>query len=261
MSRPSRLDYAYAVGRVRSLENFLVQLAVFREAAEATDHQAALKVVYDAGSYPEDLIKLKDSDGLDAFVRREGINLERLLNDILLEKNILEVFLLPESPVKALQPAERSGCDFVRDYVKHVIDLGNLKILARAKYLGLPRDHFERHLLKGGRLEEEFFRESYSLTFGEVGEGLRTSSYRDVWESGTDMLQSRETFVGLEKGISDFLMSCLKEAKKFTFGPEPVFAYGQAKRHELGLIRLLGVGKMNLIPADTLKERMGETYV
>jgi V/A-type H+-transporting ATPase subunit C len=45
------------------------------------------------------------------------------------------------------------------------------------------------------------------------------------------------------------------------FGPEPVFSYGLAKRRELSLVRLLGVGKINQIPTPILKERISETYV
>jgi len=261
MSRPSRLNYAYAVGRVHALEKYLVQHAVFREAAEATDFLAALKIIYDAGNYPEDLTKLRTSEELDAFLRGEEESLRRLLAEIVLEKNILEVFLLEKSPGEALGLAERSGYPFIRNYARHRVDLGNLKILGRVKYLGLSQDHLERRLMEGGWLDKGFFRESYPLSFAEVGEKLRSSSYREAWERGTDILESRETFIGLEKEMEDFLMGYLREAKKITFGPEPVFAYGEAKRKELALIRLLGVGKVNLIPAEWLKERMSATYV
>lgn len=261
MSSPSRLNYAYAVGRAHALGKYLIQYAVFREASEATDFLAALKIIYDAGNYPEDLTKVRTSEELDIFLRGEEEKLGRLMAEILLEKNILEVFLLEESPEEALGVARNSGYPFIRDYVRHLIDLGNLKILGRAKYLGLSQERFERRLMKGGWLEERFFRESYPLSFAEIGEKLRASFYREVWERGTDILESRETFIGLEKGMDDFLMGYLRGAKKFTFGPEPVFAYGEAKRRELALIRLLGVGKMSLVPAEWLKERMSETYV
>jgi vacuolar-type H+-ATPase subunit C/Vma6 len=261
MSRPSRLNYAYAVGRVHALEKYLVEQAVFREATEATDFLAALKIIYDAGNFPEDLITLKNSEELDAFVRQEEEKLGRLLTEILLEKDILEVFWLKEYAEVALGLARKSGYPFIRDYIRHVIDLGNLKVLVRAKYLGLSQENFEKRLFEGGWLEAKFLQECYPLSFGEIGEELRTSFYGDVWERGTDILESRETFIGLEKGIEDFLMGYLRGAKKFTFGPEPVFAYGEAKRKEFALIRLVGVGKMNLVPPEWLKERIGETYV
>ena len=45
------------------------------------------------------------------------------------------------------------------------------------------------------------------------------------------------------------------------FGPEPVFAYALARQRELGLVRLVGIGKIDLIPAERIKERISETYV
>jgi V/A-type H+-transporting ATPase subunit C len=56
-------------------------------------------------------------------------------------------------------------------------------------------------------------------------------------------------------------MIYLRKAKYIVFGPEPVFAYALAKKRELQLFRLLGVGKLNQIPAEMLKQRMSETYV
>ena len=46
MKRISRLDYAFAVGRVRALEKHLVSRAVFREAADEVDFSSAIKVVF-----------------------------------------------------------------------------------------------------------------------------------------------------------------------------------------------------------------------
>ncbi len=56
-------------------------------------------------------------------------------------------------------------------------------------------------------------------------------------------------------------MIYLRRAKYIVFGPEPVFAYVLAKKRELNLLRLVGVGKINQIPADLLKRRISETYV
>jgi V/A-type H+-transporting ATPase subunit C len=95
----------------------------------------------------------------------------------------------------------------------------------------------------------------------EIGKKLRGTPYHDLWTKATNALEERETFVELERGIEDFLMGYLKRAKHIVFGPEPVFSYGLAKKRELSLIRLLGVGKINQVPAAILKKRISETYV
>ncbi|MBA7659809.1 V-type ATP synthase subunit C [subsurface metagenome] len=261
MKKPSRLRYAYAVGRVRVLENKLVERAIFSEASEEGDFSSAMKVIFDAGSFSEEMVQIRDSDELDEYLEKEEKNLYRLLEEILLEGDILTIFLEESHPEKAMSVAERTGYSFIKDYIRHKIDLGNIKIFCRVKYSGLSLKKFESLVLKGGFLDEKILLQNFDLSFSEIGERLRATPYHDLWTKATDALEERETFVELERGIEDFLMNYLKRAKYIVFGPEPVFSYGLAKRRELSLVRLLGVGKINQIPIPILKERISETYV
>jgi V/A-type H+-transporting ATPase subunit C len=261
MKKPSRLRYAYAVGRVRVLENKLVERAIFSEASEENDFSSAMKVIFDAGSFSEEMVQIRDSGELDEYLEKEEKNLYRLLEEILLEGDILTIFLEESHPEKAMSVAERTGYSFIKDYIRHKIDLGNLKIFCRVKYSGLSRKKFERLVLKDGFLDEKNLLQNFDLSFSEIGERLRATPYHDLWTKAIDALEERETFVELERGIEDFLMNYLKRAKYIVFGPEPVFTYGLAKRRELSLVRLLGVGIINQIPTPILKERMSETYV
>jgi len=261
MKKPSRLDYAYAVGRVRVLEKKLVERAVFSEAAEEKDFPCAVKLIYDAGDFAEEMVHIGRSDELDEFLVKEEKNIYNLLEEILLEEEILGICMGENHFEKALLVAERAGYSFIVDYFRHKISLGNLKILCRAKYLGLSREKFERLLLKGGFLDERILLQNYDRSYGEIGESLQHTSYLELWNNGVDFLEERETGVKLERGIEDFLMIHLRKAKNIVFGPEPVFAYGQAKKRELDLVRILGIGKLKQIPVDILKERMSETYV
>ena len=261
MKKPSRLRYAYAVGRVRVLENKLVERAIFSEASEERDFSSAIKVIFDAGSFSEEMVQIRDSDELDEYLEKEEKNLYRLLEEILLEGDLLTIFLEESHPEKAMSVAERTGYSFIKDYIRHKIDLGNLKIFCRVKYSGLSLKKFESLVLKGGFLDEKNLLQNFDLSFSEIGDRLRATPYHDLWTKATDVLEERETFVELERGIEDFLMNYLKRAKYIVFGPEPVFTYGLAKRRELSLVRLLGVGKINQIPTPILKERISETYV
>jgi vacuolar-type H+-ATPase subunit C/Vma6 len=261
MRRPSRLEYAYAVGRVRALENYLVQQAVFREAAEATDAILALKIIYDAGNYGEDLIKAGDSKELDTVLFREREKLKKLVSEILLERDILKVLLLDESPAEAMAPAHDSENAFILGYVSCRIDLGNIKIFCRSRYLEIPEEKLEKLLFPGGTITAQALIGCYGLPLHEVCDRFRATAYYDLWRRGVDVLRERQTFIELERGIEDFLMSYLRRAQNITFGPEPVFAYGLAKKRELALVRLIGLGKMMKLPPDLLRERISATYV
>lgn len=261
MKKLSRLSYAYPVGRVRSLEKDLVDKSVFRQALEERDFTKALNLIFDAGNFSEELIQVRDSTELDTFLEKEKEEIDRLLSEILLDEDLIIIYHNDENPDKALAAAERSGYPFIRDYVRHKIDLSNIKIFFRTKYLGLPEDRLEGLFLKGGFVGEELFLRSYGLSLAEVVEKLQASPYKDLLTRAANALGERETFVELERGIEDFLMTYLKKAKYIVFGPEPVFAYGLAKKRELSLVRLIGIGKFNQIPDELLKERMSETYV
>lgn len=261
MSRSKRLDYAYAVGRVRALERYLIPEAIFREAAESQDFRSALKLIYDAGAYPEELIRINTSVDLDLFLIQEEARLKHLLEEILMEKDLLEALLLHGAPDKALLLAQRANYRFIIDYYRHLIDLVNIKVFFRARYMELPMVRLERALLSGGITPPRRFTESYTLPLAEVAERFRSTPYRQIWTRAIEELEAKETFIGLEREIENFLMSYLWPAKFIVFGPEPVFAFGLAKKKEMGLVRLLGLGKMLQIPVEWLKERLSATYV
>lgn len=261
MRTESRLEYAFAVGRIRALERDLIPKPVFREAAEERDLASALKVVFDAGKFQVEKVDVESTDELDDLLEKEERTLEKTMSEILFEKEIAEVIAKEDRPEEALAIANHLPYPFIAEYFRHTVDLGNLKVFARFKYTGLPRERLESLLMRGGVLEERLLVENFDLSFSEIGEKLHASPYRDVWGKGVDALEERETFVPLERGFEDFLMSYLRRAKYIVFGPEPVFAYALARRREFRLVRLVGAGKVNRVPAEVLKERISETYV
>jgi V/A-type H+-transporting ATPase subunit C len=261
MKKMPRLDYAYAVGRVRALENFLVAKPLFMEAAEEKDLSSALKIIFDAGQFHQEKIEIKDSEQLDEFLNEEEFLSLGLISRLLREKEIEKIVFGVDQPGKVLALSRYWNVPFITDYLRHKIDLGNLKIFCRAKYMELTLDKLEALLRKGGFLDVNILLERFDLSYGEIGESLQASAYHPVWILATDELVENETFIALEREFENFLMNYLRKAKYIVFGPEPVFAYALARKRELQLLRLLGVGKLNQIPEEMLKQRMSETYV
>lgn len=261
MKRPSRLDYAYAVGRVRALERTLVSKPVFEDAAEEKTVSASLKVIFETGRYPVEQSKMETSGELDEFIGEEKKALLGMMEGLLLEKEVFMAFCTEAQPGKALSFSENTGYVFIRDYFRHKIDLGNLKVLARVKYSGFPRERLAAAVLKGGFIGERAILEGFGLSAGEMEEKIHATPYHRLWARSMDALEARESFVELERGIEDFLMGYMLRAKQIVFGPEPVFAYGMAKLRELSLFRLVGVGKLTQVKPEILKERISATYV
>jgi vacuolar-type H+-ATPase subunit C/Vma6 len=257
----SRLDYTFAVGRIRALENRLIPREVFLESVEEKDFSSALKVLFDAGTFLEEMEEIKDTRKLDVFLSKEYQSLLHSTSDLFLEKKVMKVLEEEYSPEKALIKAKETGYSFIINYVRHQIDLGNLKMLARMKYLEMPQDALNTALMDGGFIQKYKIEQFYELPYSDITEALKYSPYFEEWSKGIDFLQEKESFVEMEKKFEDFLMKYLRKARYVVFGPEPVFTYVLSKKRELGLFRMVGVGKINHIPKDLLKNRISETYV
>jgi len=261
MKRTSRLDYAYAVGRIRALEKNLVSRDVFLEAAGERDFTSAIKTIFDAGCFLDEMNEVSNSIELDQFILREEESLIKLSAELFLDDSFEKMFEQDNSPGRALSAAKETGYSFIIDYYRHKIDLGNIKIYFRVRYLDDPLEKLKGTLIQGGFLDESIFVRNFDLKYSEISEKLYASPYQKLWNETVDNLQAEETFVSLERGIGDFLIQYLKSAKYIVFGPEPVFAYIMAKRVELQLLRLVFVGLINKIPAKIIKKRIIETYV
>ncbi len=261
MKRHSPLDYAYAIGRVRALETRLVGKAVFREAAGAADLSAALKAVCEAGRFNDGFAEVRTAPGLDAALEGERACLDALLAELLPDTKIPEIIGLDSRPHQALALAEGLGSAFITGHLRRAVDLGNIKLFLRARRLALPEERFALLALRGGTLDEGLFVRGYGATDAEIGARLAPTPYADLWERAVRALAERETFVDLERGIEDLLMAGLRPALTMVFGPEPVYAYGLAKRREFRLVRLVASGKINGLPAALIGERISDTYV
>lgn len=105
------------------------------------------------------------------------------------------------------------------------------------------------------------FLDNYSSSLEDFAQLLKATSYEQLWREGLNFLQAQDSFVVFEREAENLVMDYLQSAKKVTFGPEPLFAYGLARRQELKLTRLVILGQMLNIPAFLLKERISQTYV
>lgn len=261
MKRRSPLDYAFAIGRVRAMETRLVGKAVFREAAGAPDLAAALRTICEAGRFLDGFTDVRTAPALDAALEGEKACLDTLLGELLAGTGIPEIIGLDSRPHEALALAEGLGSPFITEHLRRAVDLGNIKIFLRARWLGLPEERFAALALRGGFCDEGLFVRGYAAPDPAIGSQLAPTPYGALWETATRALAERETFIDLERGIEDLLMTGLRPALTMVFGPEPVYAYGLAKRREFRLVRHVASGKINGLPAALIAERISDTYV
>lgn len=255
------LDYAFAVGRVRALENYLIPDQVFREAIETETSGQALELISDAGKFGEDLLLVNNPDQLDRVLLRERMTLDFNLEELFLEGSLYQAYLAGENPSEMVRQLDRVENLFIRNYFRLRLDLANLKLFFRCRYLELPIRWLDENFLAGGSLEKKIFLENYESSNEEFYQSIRASQYGDLWKAASEFLSSKESMIALEREIENLSQAYLRQAKQITFGPEPLFAYGLARRHELKLVRIVLAGKFLQLPVSFLRERISQTYV
>ncbi len=259
MSRRSRLDYAYAVGRVRALEKYLIPWPVFLEAVEASEVASGLKILYEAGQWSQEIPRASTPEDVDRLSRHELARLEQVMTE-LLEPDIYALFSEKLPLAQRLEQAQNIGYLFFIDYVRHCLDLANIKTFLRFHYRQ-TKEKLEESLLPGGFLDPKIFKRHFESSAPDLYPLLAKTEYESIWVKAWQGIEEKNTFVILEREIENYLINYLRRAKEIVFGPEPVFVYGQARRREVHLFRLIAIGRMLQLPPEWLKLRMSETYV
>ena len=135
------------------------------------------------------------------------------------------------------QAAEESGNDFLKGYVRLLIDTLNVNAFVRLKEVGKPAAFFKRVFLEGGDLDESGVEREASNVLTKVGPK------------------------GVEKYLEDQRMDYVKDALYVPFGIEPIVGYLRAKEAEVKDLRMILTGKVSGMDGEAIKERLRETYV
>jgi V/A-type H+-transporting ATPase subunit C len=263
--RVSPLDYAFAVGKIRALEGFLIKAEVFEEAMESGLDEA-LRLFAEADLYSDELLRVKDSRQLEAVLNQELLKLKKLVSELLLDKELLR--LLDLNPMECIEEILKSfPGEFLQDYLLHLIDMHNIKTFLRLYILGEPQEELQRRLSCQGFIKKEDFLGLYSQDLSAflnrleyVNKRHQIIDYAFYLREAIKKLKEDNSFAALEKEINDFLIQVLKPAKYFIFGPEPVLAYYFAKINEINLMRMIILAKINNLPVSLVKERLNSVY-
>ncbi|GHU77503.1 ATP synthase subunit C [Clostridia bacterium] len=128
--------------------------------------------------------------------------------------------------------AEKTGSEFLTEYVKLSIDFYNLKTFIRVKSMG---------------------RELGFLKYALVREGTSYDYFTQNFDKADD-------FGELEKLKGGALTAHIKKSKYIAFGPEILLSYIFSKENEARQIRIILTCKINNIDNEILRERLRDNY-
>jgi V/A-type H+-transporting ATPase subunit C len=263
--RQSPLNYAFAIGKIRALENFLIKREVFEEAIES-DLNEALRLFAESDFYSDELLQIKESRQLESALNRELLKLKKLIADLMLDKELLGLtepdILKCKDEVVKKRPSE-----FLQDYFMHLIDMHNIKTFLRLYILKEPKEKLSGLLTCEGFINKDVLLGLYDQDLAlflsrleYVHKRGRIVDYTSILREPIQKLQQENSFVSLEKAINDFLIQALKPAKYLSSGPEPLLAYYFAKVNEINLMRMIILAKLNNVSDDLVKERLNNVY-
>jgi V/A-type H+-transporting ATPase subunit C len=150
---------------------------------------------------------------------------------------------------------------FVRGYFEAVADLTNIKSFIRIKMLGESVRLLDAVLLPYGSLDKEIYTSQLDETVENFAADLTSTPYAELAAEGIRRWSEEHSLAAYERLSDDYLINYIKPAKYIVFGVEPLIAYLLAKEHEMKLIRIIVVGKLNDLPAEAIKDRLRDTYV
>lgn len=155
--------------------------------------------------------------------------------------------------------AKASESDFLAGYVRMNIDAVNLKSLVRTQRMGKDADFLRTVLFEGGNIDVGRM-VSVISSGAQLTDLYATSEFHDAAEAGAAAAQGGG-LTRFEKLCDDAIMAYVRKAKYVAFGEATLVAYLAAKESELVAARIILTGRLAGLPADTIRERLRESYV
>ena len=155
---------------------------------------------------------------------------------------------------------KKSGYDALVEIIRSEIDIINLKMAVRAQRLGISGPDFARILIPGGNIRADEIAESYNKGYTGLAGVYRNTPWERLASQGVSLAQRGEPLTGWERECDNAMVKLVRDARKISLGPEPVFGYMFGRELEVRNLRIILSGKQSLIPEHEISERLRESY-
>jgi len=186
------------------------------------------------------------AEGRDVLARTQ----DPLLLDLILDKAMY---------ADMLEIADSFDSGFLKGYVVLMIDSVNLRAYVRSQRMGKGPEVLRYALIPGGSV-------SISRLLGEVSADMienvfYISPLAAAAQTGAQALKGETSLYAMDTACDNIVLRYLKKAKYVAFGAEPLIGYMAAIEAELTSVRTVIAGLMAGLSAETITERLRETYV
>ena len=140
-----------------------------------------------------------------------------------------------------LEEVLKTGSKMLADYLRHWIDIQNIKNMNRMKFAGASLKDSD-FLYPGGFIDFDFFKSIESESPDYWARALEKSAYGEIAIKGIHSLYSYESFFSFEKNESVFNMRFFDQIKYSVSNPEKIFAFFLRKKTELIVMNMIYMG-------------------
>ena len=145
-----------------------------------------------------------------------------------------------------------------RDYMRRRIDLSNIGTLIRLKRTSLRTADTEAAILEGGLIDGDRFVSLLREPEEELHSFLHYSDYRELLRFG---LGHEAALWKVDSASRSFLLGTLGESRQRFFDLSPLLYHIELRARNERITRAVLVGKSNMIPEDTILERVESALV
>jgi len=146
------------------------------------------------------------------------------------------------------------------EYAAMLADTTNMRTLVRVNRMNAEPMVFESAFIPGGTLRLDHLLAFVGKGVSAVAEGYAGTPYAKAVQEGLAYLNERKSYAVLDRELENLLVTKLRETRFVFFSPAPIVAFVLAREHEVNMVRLVMVAKINGIPSDLIVARLSMLY-
>jgi len=196
----------------------------------------------------------------EIYLKKRIQKLEELFEKTGKNPQVIDLYMDQKLMKIIYHKATDSKSQFLIDFIKMLIDLNNIKLFLRMWATDKDFSLYELAFLWNGYLEFNIFKKCYDHDIKSFLDEMKKTRYAKIVAEGYKRYEKDRTFIFLEKEISNFLITHLKQSRTVIAGPEPLIAYYLAKKNNAQVIRTILVHKSNNTEIEEIKEKIGNIY-
>lgn len=149
---------------------------------------------------------------------------------------------------------------FFSTYYQLYFDLENIRSFFRSRQFEESREIFEQVFIEYGTLRKSVFLENMANPYDALAKSFFTTPYAHLVDRGGAYLQDHHSFLRIERLCEEMKLRSLVQARKMTFGVEPLFCFHEFKLAEIKKLRQVYWGRLNEVPIDELRESIPDVW-